>query len=743
MKKYITLFLAGILIAFTPLYGQPESGRRPKVALALAGGGALGFAHIGVIKVLEELGIPVDIVTGTSMGAIVGGLYSIGYNPEEIKDIVNETNWIETFTEYGEISNELYLDKIDRSRYFIQTRFDEKGFYTSGGVLSGKKVMHLLDSLTLPVSSPVDFDSLPRRFRAVSVDILSGKRIIHEAGSIPDAMRSSMSIPGVFSPYHLNGLYHVDGMLSDNLPVDLARDLGADFVIAVDLRDCSKIDPDAISRSAIKILSRSLDIMVRNTMDPQLANADLVITVDTQGYSTADFMKAREIHALGEKTARMNAEDILLFKTKNGLGNQESDRVQRAAMPMIDSIRIEGGTDKDRVYARTLFERFVGTRPLPSDLKAIFEEIDRDGRCDTVRIRLDASGSESILIVSVTSKDPIEFSIRFSLLSESTYSRYLVNALTISPGVALRGIPFENTRITLDTELLDSPGFDAAVRQPFLGRFSAGAFYSLHSVYETWLADSDRGYQERSFTSTGGIRLTADTFTFGEFSVAVSQDWIDGEHYEDVVAGDSVETAICLHADYSLRKCDSPIFPHYGILATIKYLYSAPLLESQRAFSTIKTSGGVFIPAGDYLSVGFRWIAGTDFSVFPDSLISAPAYYKPNLANRQLFPGLLTTKERIGSHILGGGIFLQYTINAESATRSLPVNALLQVSAGTVINDTREFAQTHDSLHFTGALGAGMRINDAFGISIRGGICRNTDAEYLPFFSLDLGAIGY
>jgi len=201
--------------------------RRPVIGLVLSGGGARGVVHLGVLKVLEELRVPIDIITGTSMGAVVGGLYSRGYSPAELDKLLSEVDW-----------NDLFIDKPPR----IQLNFRRKevdfnflsklelgvkngGIVIPSGLIYGQKLNLLLKSLTL--SAPEQFDLLPIRFRAVAADIETGEEVVLSQGSLATAMRASLSIPGIFAPVEWNGRLLVDGGFADNVPVRLARELGA------------------------------------------------------------------------------------------------------------------------------------------------------------------------------------------------------------------------------------------------------------------------------------------------------------------------------------------------------------------------------------------------------------------------------------------------------------------------------------------------------------------------------------
>jgi NTE family protein len=189
----------------------------------------LGLAHIGVIKVLEELGIPIDMVVGTSMGAIVGGFYAQGFDAARLEKVALSVDWADILMERVNSSEERFRSRIDRSRYFASIDFDRRGFKLPGSLLSGRKLLYFLDRSTFAVPYPIDFDSLPRRYRGVAADLATGDRVVIDHGSLADVMRASMGIPGVLAPHLIGNQYLVDGGMVDNLPISTARELGADL----------------------------------------------------------------------------------------------------------------------------------------------------------------------------------------------------------------------------------------------------------------------------------------------------------------------------------------------------------------------------------------------------------------------------------------------------------------------------------------------------------------------------------
>ena len=207
------------------------------MGLALSGGGARGGAHVGVLKVLEELRIPVDYIAGTSMGAIVGGLYASGMSAAEVEEFLLTMDWEAVGEDRPPRRDRTYRRKEDDQRYVMDLEIGLDGFALPRGLRSGQRFTFELRRQVMPVVGVSDFSKLPVPFKAVAVDLETGDRVLLESGSLASAMRASMSIPGVFTPVELGGRLLVDGGIVANLPIDVVREMGADFVIAVNIGD--------------------------------------------------------------------------------------------------------------------------------------------------------------------------------------------------------------------------------------------------------------------------------------------------------------------------------------------------------------------------------------------------------------------------------------------------------------------------------------------------------------------------
>jgi NTE family protein len=291
----------------------------PKLGLALAGGGAKAAASIGILKVLAKEGIPVSAVSGTSMGALVGGLLAAGYGPEEIERIFLANDWNDIFKDTPSRAFLTQEQKEAGSRHLLEFSFKDGRFMPPTGLSAGQKLANLLAAKTLAASfqAGLDFDKLAIPFRAVAADIETGETVVLKRGLLHDAMRASAAIPLAFQPVEVGGRLLVDGGLVNNLPVDIARSMGAEVVIAVD--SSSKLETREKLTSLVEIMSQSISIEVHKESRRQAALADLVITPDTSAYSFTDFPKMTEIVRIGEEAAREALPHIReLMKQKAG-----------------------------------------------------------------------------------------------------------------------------------------------------------------------------------------------------------------------------------------------------------------------------------------------------------------------------------------------------------------------------------------------------------------------------------------
>ncbi|MGB5443950.1 MAG: patatin-like phospholipase family protein [Psychromonas sp.] len=301
---------------------------RPKIGLVLGGGGAKGAAHIGILKVLERNHVPIDFIAGTSVGAYVGGLYALGYDAQEIEEMMFNVDWDKGFSDFIPRQNLHYEDKQLRDEYNINLRvgYSDAKIKMPSGLLLGQSVFQLLKLSAGAVGQFAHFDNLPIPYRAVATDMATAEAVVLNSGSLVDAMKASSTVPGVVYPTIIDDRLLVDGGIVNNMPVDVAKLMGADIVIAVDIGS-PLLDKKDINLT-VDVLDQLSNILTINTTTRQidlLDEKDLIIRPEIDQLGTADFSMMSTALALGEKSALENIDKIQALS----IGEQQYADYQR------------------------------------------------------------------------------------------------------------------------------------------------------------------------------------------------------------------------------------------------------------------------------------------------------------------------------------------------------------------------------------------------------------------------------
>ena len=303
------------------LPADAQQANRPKVAVVLSGGGAKGMAHIGVLKVLQRAGIPIDIVTGTSMGSLIGGLYAVGWNADELDSLVRHQDWSFLLSDKDDYYAQNLLNRQKQNTYFLSKRINLGGSLLSstGGLVRGHNLAILFNHLTSGYNDSINFDSLPIPFSCVATNIVDNTEYDFHAGRLPQAMRASMSIPGMFAPIRKGDAVLVDGGLRNNYPADIARQMGADYIIGSTVQGPPKTADDLTSGAGV--IGQIVDVNCKNKYDENLALTQIAIRVNTSGYSAANFSAAAVDTLInrGEQEAMKHWGELMQLKHTLGL----------------------------------------------------------------------------------------------------------------------------------------------------------------------------------------------------------------------------------------------------------------------------------------------------------------------------------------------------------------------------------------------------------------------------------------
>jgi NTE family protein len=308
-----------------------------RTGLVLSGGGARGLAHIGVLKQLEEMNIPIDAIAGTSMGAVIGGLYAAGYSADELEQIALDLDWQATLSDTPLREDIPYRRKQDDRDFLVKQRltFKDGALSFPLGLLQGQNMGVVLESLLVHTNEIADFDRLPIPFRAVATDIATGEAVVFDHGHLPLAIRASLALPGFFAPVEVDGRLLVDGVLSKNVPIDVARAMGVDRVIVVDigtpLKSASELN------SVLDIMDQTTTLLTRTNTERQLAtltDADLLLQPALGDMGFSSFAETQQAIDAGAQSLS-EARGVLAFVAPPGSdagGNLASSRPQRQAI---------------------------------------------------------------------------------------------------------------------------------------------------------------------------------------------------------------------------------------------------------------------------------------------------------------------------------------------------------------------------------------------------------------------------
>lgn len=433
---FVLLFPASrTLLAQQTQTTDPPPAPRPRIGVALAGGSALGLAHLGVLRWFDEHHIPVDYVAGTSMGGLVGGMFASGYSPEEMRALVRDTDWGRVFGPPTTYRHLTFRRKEDQRVFANELELGwHDGVSFPPGFNSGQGVSLVLSRFAAPYAETGSFDELPTPFRCVATDLVSREQVVFHQGSLLEALRATMSLPAIFAPVRKDGQILVDGGLLNNLPVDVARKMGSDVVIAVEL-DTPPPTPESLE-SLLKVSRESLTTMIAANERRSLAQADLVLSPDLKGLSSTDFEKWQDLEERGYAAAEAKARFLKTLAVSDAEWESylEARRARRRNMETPQRIEVHGAGEESRAVTADL--RSLAGQPF--DVRRVERRLD------------EIAGG------------------RFSTATYQQLQREKVNVLEVNLSEKRYGPPFINWGLTIDGSQADDPRFGFGARVTFL-----------------------------------------------------------------------------------------------------------------------------------------------------------------------------------------------------------------------------------------------------------------------------------
>jgi NTE family protein len=383
---------------------------RPRIGLVLGGGGAKGGAHIGVIKVLEEMRVPVDCIAGTSMGAIVGAAYSTGMSAKELEDVVTAVNWRDILVSAPRTS--IPVNRKSRDLEFpmgFEVGIRDGGVVAPGGLVPTHQIEALFRRIVGDAGPISDFNDLPIPFRAVATDLVSGSMVVFDHGDLAEAMRASMAVPGAFAPVEINGRLHADGMLVRNLPIDVARQTCADVIIAVPVGNPGPTRQNL--RSLFSVAGQALNVAIDANERQQLAtlkDKDVTIRVVLTDITSASFDKIPATIPIGEAAAREQAASLSRYSlSARDYANWRANlnKVSKRGVIKIDAVRLTGFKTTNPEVMRTFIRMMPGEIFDPAKADQDTNRLMARGDFSTVGYELTVEDGRNVLTYVANEKD--------------------------------------------------------------------------------------------------------------------------------------------------------------------------------------------------------------------------------------------------------------------------------------------------------------------------------------------------
>ena len=462
---------------------QPAQARRT-VGLALGGGSARGFAHIGVLRWFEEHRIPIDYISGTSMGGLIAGAYASGMSPQEIQDLMNAVDWDLMFIADSPYRYKTFRRKQDKRRYPSQLEFGLKsGFTLPGGLNPGQQVALLLDRIALAYGNMESFDQLPTPFRCVATDLKNSEAVVLGRGSLAQAMRATMAIPGVFTPVNFENWLLVDGGAVNNIPADVTKKMGADTVIAVNVGADSPTEQQTRA-SLVSLLGRTIDTMMTTSIRNALKDADVIVDPDLIGLTSGDWRRSGDLAERGYKAAEALRDKLLPLAVdeQTFTAFQAARQARRRSVPStVEFISVIGVTPRE--------ERFILETAAPLVGKPLTHE-------DVVDTILKVTGTDRYEYLTYR---PIEKDGRSGLEIRARAKDYGPPFLQVSP--ELSNVDSSSFAVNLDARVTayDWVGVGSEVRiDGVIGTTQALGFEVWRPLGETPIFVAPRAYLDRT-----------------------------------------------------------------------------------------------------------------------------------------------------------------------------------------------------------------------------------------------------
>jgi NTE family protein len=762
MHRRFTVILCLLISIASAAYPQSKPQGRKSVALVLAGGGAYGFALVPLLQMLEEIGMPIDMILGTSSGSIIGGLYAAGYSAAELRDLLLAADIPAMFHDLPMTPLEQDLGAHSKYAYPLAVSFNSSpGLELGRGISTGQHIYDFLKEMTVRIPSYTDFDSLPIPFRAVTVELMSGDVSVLEKGDIAEAIRASIAVPGVFEPFIIDGKYCIDGTIQVNMPIQIAKDLGFDIIIAIDISPRPLELPEELDHTPIHPVAQMLIVKQRLENIVQYPAADIVIDPDLQQYTILDYNRPEDIYETGKtefekfRSILVQLKSDICGETTAGIDTGPATSRVYTALPyqVTDSLVTSGELETDRIYIERKFRETIHGTLTETALNDFISSIYETGHYTLVTARTDTRDGKGLLELTLTPAPEENLVVMFGGGYSGTLAPDCSNNLTFSSALQLRGLTTPESVLSFASSFIDSLDFQLLFFQP-LGRNiflkTSGTLVSK-PIINTIFFDRPMltgNYEIYSLKAELGAGVRFDR----EMSLEIA-----GSFNYFNISDTEIHENIEMDASFSVQHTNYPFLPTSGFslsLFSATILPTAFLQSPQEAFSPFLPDGpsSVFsiaelefhaaIPFAQQAAFHVAGTAAADIcSTDTGSTVIMPAYGLFS-GDRFFFPDRAAHSET-GTFKANAALIVQY----EPYRNLTPAGGQLIFLTGGTVGTLRPTWQNFisdpaASINWNSYIGIAVRSRKFWNIMLRCG-AGTTDTGTAPFLAIDIITMKY
>ncbi len=758
---------------------KSDAKERPSVALVLAGGGARGFSHIAVIEIFEELGIPIDMVIGTSAGALVGGLYSAGYSSSEIGDILLYQDWPRLFQDSAPrpLENGLGSHSADANILNVQLKGDFS-LDIGRGLLSGQYIYDELKAATVKIPSYIHFDSLITPFRATSVDLLTGELVVMEKGDLIEAIRSSMSIPAVFEPFPVDGRLYMDGFTRNNLPIQVAADLGYDIIIAVEITDRLTDDAEEFNSNPLTALNQVIALQQNVVVAKEYELADLILYPDIYEFGQMDYNLAPKIYEKGKKEVERYRDELLEIRSQiypdfeektehiltENIGESTSSAYsfmfvsEEKILPYkrersyhdlpdmtISNIVLKNVLSADELMLTEAFDR-IKDKPLgQEEIDFLLKKAYTTGNYIIVQARTDKRNGKNVLELEFFQKERKVVHIGAIGTFEGSLSDSVTWGLNLATSVQFRDLNEMGGIISLQGSFFNTTGFEFLYMQPVSQKVflqtKANIFNTTDIVSSGFTPVEVSGSQfQNAMVGFGtGIFFSKEHKMLNELAlnwVNATQSHTDkidnASQFRDLKPMYTFDIA----SRYVFDTLNYSMFPTSGFYNDLNVKGVMPLASTSSPiiFDVLSTNYVIALPFSSNVSMVINGFIGTNVSEGLAHEAELMRNYGFSMYDRVFFPHVMQ-RYNYGIH----KIALRFDFQFQPQSQLTILGGQLFAGFGAAVGDVWDdyiALSTLTTLDWQASAFTGLRITDSIGFILRAG-AGSIETKITPYVSLD------